>query len=143
MHSLPRDAEPVGKARGGTDAFWDYSSAVAVRESERTGWSGVGRGYGRAGRVGEVGKAYIECGALATRGRCLATRPRWRGVSGGRVRASPAENLACILGARFKTRASRPGLKRKKGVGAASRWWGVCRVHRRFSTSPRPQEQVG
>lgn len=26
----------VGKARGGTDAFWDYSSAVAARERERT-----------------------------------------------------------------------------------------------------------
>lgn len=58
------------------------------------------------------------------------------GVSGGRVRARAAENLACILGTRFKPGHARPGLKRKKGVRGACGGGGYVGFTRGFRLLP-------
>lgn len=135
--SPPRNEEGRGARCGGTDAFWDYSAAVAYALH----WAA------RSGKRAEAGKAYRVRGPSNERkmpNNAANGRGSGREASGGRVRENLAENLACILGARFKPGQAGPGLKRKKGVGEAPElWWGVCRVHQRFSTSPRPQEQAG
>lgn len=50
----------------------------------------------------------IECGALATRGRCLTTWPMEGNIGWAGTGASPSENLACILGTRFKPEQAGP-----------------------------------
>lgn len=118
-----------------------YSTAVAYIYALLLHWTGGGQGRGGQGRL-------IECGALATRGRCLTTRPMDGGRREGGIGWAGTREPGRKPSLHFRRTVSNParqalGLKRKKGVGGAPDlwrwwWWGVCRVHQRFSTSPRP-----